>query len=89
MIETCEGRSMAEPETIRFTVTIDKTHYRTIGELAERMGVSQAKMAALLLEAGVQDNEWVIRMVTSRVANGLREVFGASRSSKRKPNPST
>lgn len=80
---------MPEPETIRFTVTIDKQIYQKIGELAERLGVSQAKMASMLLEAGVQDNEWVIRMVTSRVADGLRDVFGMTRPGKRKPKTST
>lgn len=79
---------MADDETIRVTVTIDKKAYDKIGELADRMNTSQARMASWLLEAGIEDNEWAIRMITSRVADGLREVLGMPRPSKRKTKPS-
>ena len=76
-----------EAEQVRITVSIDKKSAAKIAELAERMNASQSKMASWLLEAGLEDNERIIRIVTSRITKGLAEalkkVGGASKRSKR------
>jgi hypothetical protein len=41
------------------------------------MNTSQSKMASMLLESGVEDNEWIIKLVTSRVVLGLRDALSA------------
>ncbi len=64
----------------RIQVVVDKEVAEKITDLADRMRWSQSKMAAVLLEAAIEDNEWVIRVVTSpfaqRVASALRRGKG-------------
>lgn len=62
-----------EPKKIRITVTVDELTAETISELAQRMNCSQSKMASSLLEAGIEDNEWIIRFVTTKAVLGLGE----------------
>ena len=60
---------------VRITVTVDQATASKINELAGRMNASPSKMASWLLEAGLEDNERVIRIVTSRVVSGLRSAL--------------
>lgn len=70
---------------VRITVTVDEVAADKITELAKRMGASQSKMASMLLEAGLENEEWIIKVVTSRVVTGLREFLSGGKSSDRKP----
>jgi len=75
---------MTDNDLVRITVTVDSETAAKISELAERMNASQSKMASWLLEAGLEDNERIIRIVTSRVTKGLRESLSrVGRSKKR------
>jgi len=67
---------MVDEDKVRITVTIDRHSAEKIGELSQRMNASQSKMASMLLEAGLEDNEAIIRFVTSRVVTGLRDALG-------------
>jgi hypothetical protein len=67
---------MEEGEKVRITVTIDRRSAEKIAELSQRMKASQSRMASMLLEAGLEDNEAIIRFVTSRVVIGLRDALG-------------
>jgi hypothetical protein len=67
---------MEDDDKVRITVTIDRRSAEKVAELAQRMNASQSKMASMLLEAGLEDHEWIIRLVTSRVVTGLRDALG-------------
>lgn len=63
-------------EKVRITVTVDKAASDKIAELAQRMGASHSKMASMLLEAGLSDHAWIIRIVTSKIVKGLTQALG-------------
>jgi len=67
---------MEDGDKVRITVCIDRRSAEKIAELSQRMNTSQSRMASMLLEAGLEDNEAVIRFVTSRVMTGLRDALG-------------
>lgn len=67
---------MENEEKVRITVTVDRASADKIQELAGRMNTSHSRMASMLLEAGLENNEWIIRIVTSRVVKGLSEALG-------------
>jgi len=62
-------------ERTRITVTVDCDKADTISELAKRMNTNTSRMASMLLEAGLNDHEWIIRIVSSRVMQGLADVL--------------
>lgn len=68
-----------EKKTVKLQVVVDQALAAKIGELAERMGASQSKMAYWLLEAAVDQNELIIKVVTSRFAKAVRETLGNKR----------
>ncbi len=61
-------------EEIRVQVPLSADTVTKIDELAARMKVGRGRMAAMLLEEGIKDNEWIIRFVTSGVMRPIREV---------------
>ena len=76
---------MADQEEVRITVTVSKDSAEKIAELARRMNTSQSRMASMLLQAGLENEEWIIKVVTSRVVSGLREALTGKKSPKKKP----
>ena len=63
-------------ETVKLQVTVDKELGQQIETLAERMEVSVSKMSAMLLDAAVEDNEWIVKAVTSRFAKSIARAVG-------------
>lgn len=63
------------PEEIRLQVPMSAEAMERIDELAERMGIGRGRMAAMLLEEGLRDNEWIIRVVTSRHMDPIRRLI--------------
>jgi len=61
--------------TIRVQVPLNPDAVAKIDELAERMNVGRGRMAAMLLEAGIEDNDWIIRVVTSGVMKPITDVL--------------
>ncbi len=57
----------SEEGEIRVQVPLHPDAVAKIDELADRMNVGRGRMAAMLLESGIEDNEWIIKMVTSGV----------------------
>ena len=76
----------AVDETVKLQVVVELQTAEKIGKLAERMKVSQSKMCKLLLEAAIEDNEWIINAVTSRFVTSVRQALG---SLKRSPKTGT
>ncbi|MEX0701308.1 MAG: hypothetical protein WD069_04370 [Planctomycetales bacterium] len=75
---------------VRVQAMVDSGLERKLNELADRMGVSQSQMMYWLLEAAIEDNEWIIGMVTGKFATKMREVLGKKRSgAKAKASPAT
>lgn len=64
--------------------TIEAAEYAKIESLAKRMGVSPTKMASMLLQVGLEDNEMTIRAVTF-IANKVRSVAESLSREQRKP----
>lgn len=48
---------------VRLQVVIDRATADKIEELADAMNTSVSRMSAALLEAGIEDNEWVIKNI--------------------------
>jgi hypothetical protein len=67
---------MNDSEKVRITVTVDRAASEKIAELAQRMGASHSKMASMLLEAGLSDHAWIIKIVTSKIVKGLTQALG-------------
>ena len=57
---------MPEKE-IRVQVPVSEEVVLKIDELAEKMNVGRGRMAAMLLETAIEDNEWIINCVTSKM----------------------
>lgn len=74
-----------ERDTRRLQVTVGTATGAKIEELALRLNVSESKMVELLLDAAIEDNEWIIRAVTSRWAKALREVLAPKKRASSKP----
>lgn len=64
----------APGEDIRVQVPLSVDTVRKIDELAARLKVGRGRMVAMLLEQGLEDNEWIIRFVTSGVMSPIREI---------------
>ncbi len=63
---------MKDEEEVRITVTVSQETADRIETLADRMNASHSKMASWLLEAALDNETWIIKIVTSRVVKGLR-----------------
>jgi hypothetical protein len=82
---------MADEERA-FKCTVSREAAEKIEGLAERMGLSPTRMASELLQAGLEDHEWIIRVVSSaagrratEVAKSIEEAVRALAQQKRKP----
>ena len=62
------------PDKVRIQVIVDKAVAAKVEDLAARMRWSGSKMASVLLEEAIKDNEFVIRVVTSPFAEGVIDV---------------
>jgi predicted transcriptional regulator len=69
---------------VRITISVSAEVAAKIDELAGRMRMSQSRMAAELLEQGIEDSELVIKFVTS-VRDGLDKFSETLGRKKRKP----
>lgn len=63
-------------ETVRVQVTLTAETGQKVRELADRMNVSDSKMIQWLVDAAIEDQEWMIKLVTSRFAKAVAGVFG-------------
>ncbi len=70
-------------DNVRVQSIIDRKLADKITELGERLGVSQSKMVYYLLEAAVEDEEWIIKTVTSKFAQKIYAAFGRKLRSER------
>lgn len=75
-----------DDKNVRITVSVPPEVAATIAELATRMNASQSRMASWLLEAGLEDHEVVIRLVTSKVMKGLKQALTSVGRKKTKPS---
>jgi len=55
---------------------ISEATNKKIVEFAERFEVSQTKMVTIMLETIVENDEWLIKAVTSKFAKRLYKAFG-------------
>lgn len=75
---------MAIPDDkIRIQAVIDRQLMEKIDELAARMGLSQSKMVACLLEEAIRDNAWLIRVVTNKFTKAVLETVGLKKRRKK------
>ena len=63
-------------DKVQLTTVIERNLDTKISELGDRMGISKSAMAAMLLDAAVEDNETMIKIVTSRFAKRLVAAVG-------------
>lgn len=75
---------MAIPDDkMRIQAVVDRKLMAKIDDLAGRMGISQSKMVAFLLENAVHDDEWLIRVVTNKFTKAILEAVGLKKRSKK------
>lgn len=72
----------AQGEEIRVSVPLTLDTVAKIDELAARLKVGRGRMVSLLVEQGIEDNEWIIRFVTSGVMRPVREIVEGWREKK-------
>lgn len=63
-------------DKMRLTIFLEKELGEKVTELAKLMALSESRMAALLIEAGVQDHETLIKWVSSKFATSVYKAFG-------------
>lgn len=63
-------------EKIMIQTAVEKELADKIADLAERMNVSVSKISAMLLEAAVENESWIIKAVTSRLAKQMYAALG-------------
>jgi predicted DNA-binding protein len=59
------------------SVVLSDAQVRLIDELSNRMGQTRSRMVALLVEAGLEDNEMIIRFVTTPAMKKLAKLVFA------------
>ena len=62
-------------EEIRVQVPLSAATVAKVDELAELMNVGRGRMAAMLLEVGIEDNDWIIRAMTSGYMKPVRAMI--------------
>ena len=76
---------------IRVQVPMTPGMIERIDELAKRMNVGRGRMAAFLLDDGLQDNEWVYKVVSHRFMRPIADLVHAwdDRGKRRRGKPAT
>jgi predicted DNA-binding protein len=70
---------------VRLQVMVEPEIAARVDDLAERLKTTRSRLLAELLSEALNDNEWIIRFVTSSFVTPLREwVQGQSRKRPRK-----
>lgn len=65
-------------ERVRVQCFVSGENARRIDALAERLKMSRAEFLERLLDAGLEDNEWIIKAVTSPMVQGIKAVLTGS-----------
>lgn len=76
---------MSKQERVRMQVLVEPEVAAKIDELAERLNLSRSNFLERLIGEGLKDNEWVIRAVTSPMAESIIEVLGVRKGKGRGP----
>ena len=63
------------PDETRVQVPLSNTTIEKIDELANRLNIGRGRMASMLVEAGIANEEWLIKAVTSKFFEPIREVI--------------
>lgn len=71
---------MSSDERIRMQVFVSPEVAKKIDELSDRLNMSRSNFLERLIGEGLKDNEWVIRAVTSPMAETIAEVLGVRKS---------
>lgn len=74
-------------EKVSIHVRVSPEIAAKIDELSKRMNASHSKMASWLLEAGLEDNEFMIKLVTAKYIKPLTK--GLAELGRRKGKPAT
>ena len=61
---------------------------KVVRELATRVNVSDAKMIELLTEACIEDEGWLIKLVTSKWSKAIMGALGVGKKRRQKEKPS-
>jgi hypothetical protein len=68
-----EGKAMKNPEAaLSVQSTLTPAYLEKVDAWAEKLGYPRAKMIRLLVEAAVDDQGWILNLITSRI--GLKLV---------------
>lgn len=66
---------MADEPRERAQVMLKPETMERIDELANRLKMSRSQFLAILIEQGLDDNEWIIKIVSSRYLDPVRDAI--------------
>jgi len=66
---------MAEERSERAQVMLNAETMERVDELANRLKMSRSQFLSVLIEQGLDDNEWIIKIVSSRYLDPVREAM--------------
>ena len=68
---------MALPEgKTQFSTVLDEPYAQWVRVYAERLGISESRFIRNLVEGAIDDDAWLIEMMTTTVGKKLRDVLG-------------
>jgi len=73
---------MSDENKVRLQAMVDPDIAEKVKELAERLEMSQSAFLGLIVKHGIEDEEWIIRAVTSRYVKPVRDYLQRRRSKK-------
>ena len=80
---------MAEERSERAQVMLNAETMERVDELAGRLKMSRSQFLSVLIEQGLDDNEWIIKIVSSRYLDPVRDAVRGWKKKKRSKKPST
>lgn len=65
---------MADKPKVRVQAMIDEDLKDKVKELSSRLDMSESMFLGILIKHAVEDEEWIIRLVTSRFLKPIRDL---------------
>lgn len=76
---------MNDKNKVRLQAMVDPDLAEKVKELSDRLDMSQSMFLGILIKHAVEDEEWIIRLVTSRFVAPLRDLIRGRK--KKGPKP--
>ncbi len=68
-------RRKGQDGAVRLQVSVKRQLADEIEGMADRLGVSQVKMAALLMESALSEHDWMMHVISTRLVKAITRAF--------------